>query len=85
MLVFIGKLLPSTKYQCARVTVVFSFSASFSIGDISHKQHKAKKRILFVSCNGLKNRVGRSVKPFFLHYFFGQKCVFNACFMLIGS
>ena len=38
--------------------------------------------ILFVSCNGLKkNRVGRSVKIFF----FGQKCVFYACFMLIGS
>ena len=32
-----------------------------------------------------KNRVGRSVKSFFLHYFFGQKCVFHACFTLIGS
>ena len=33
-----------------------------------------------------KNRVGRSVKFFFfLHYFFGQKCVFYACFTLIGS
>ena len=41
---------------------------------------------LFVSCNGpKKNRVGRSVKIFFLHYFFGQKCVFNACFMVIRS
>ena len=41
---------------------------------------------LFVSCNGQeKNRVGRSVKKFTLHYFFGQKCVFYACFMLIGS
>ena len=37
---------------------------------------KAKKKILFVSCNGLKKiREGRSVKIFFLHYFFGQKCV----------
>ena len=45
-----------------------------------------KKRNLFVSCNGLKkNRVGRSAIFFFLHYFFGQKCVFYACFMLIGS
>ena len=44
------------------------------------------KKKLFVSCNGLKNiRVGRSVKISFLHYFFGQKCVFSACFMLIGS
>ena len=31
-----------------------------------------------------KNRVGRSVKNI-LHYFFGQKCVFYACFTLIGS
>ena len=41
---------------------------------------------MFVSCNGpKKNRVGRLVKRFFLHYFFGQKCVFYACFTLIGS
>ena len=44
-----------------------------------HKNHivcKAKKKILFVSCNGLeKNGAGRSVKKFFLHYLFGQKCV----------
>ena len=47
---------------------------------------QAKKKILFVSCNGLKKiRVGRSVKIFFLHYYFGQKCVFYACFTLIGS
>ena len=32
-----------------------------------------------------KNRVGRSVKRFFLHYFFGQKCVIYACFTLIRS
>ena len=31
------------------------------------------------------NRVGRSVKKKFLHYLFGQKCVFYACFTLIGS
>ena len=44
------------------------------------------KKKVFVSCNGpKKNRVGRSVKRFFLHYFFGQKCVFYACFWLIGS
>ena len=37
-----------------------------------------------VSCNGSKkNRVGRLV--IFLNYFFGQKCVFYACRMLIGS
>ena len=48
--------------------------------------YKAKKKILFVSCNGLKrNRVGRLVKKIFLHYFFGQKCVFYACFTLIES
>ena len=44
-----------------------------------------KEKILFVSCNGLKkNMVGRSVKKE-IHYFFGQKCVFYACFTLIGS
>ena len=44
------------------------------------------KKKLFVSCNGpKKNRVGRSVKKIILHYFFGQKCVFYACFTLIGS
>ena len=32
-----------------------------------------------------KNRVGRSVKKIFLHYFFGPKCVFYACFTLIES
>ena len=43
-------------------------------------------KILFVSCNGLKkNRVGRLVKKKILKYFFGQKCVFYACFTLIGS
>ena len=47
---------------------------------------KPKKKILFVSCNGLKkHRVGRSVQNFILHYFPGQKCVFYACFTLIGS
>ena len=41
---------------------------------------------LFVSCNGpRKNRVGKSVKKIFFHYFFGQKCAFYACFTLIGS
>ena len=44
------------------------------------------KKKLFVSCNSPpKNRVGRSVIFFFLHYFFGQKFVFYACFSLIGS
>ena len=43
-----------------------------------------KKEI--VSCNDpKKDRVGRSVKKNFLRYFFGQKCVFYACFSLIGS
>ena len=32
-----------------------------------------------------KNWVGRSVKNNLLHYFFGQKYVFYACFSLIGS
>ena len=41
---------------------------------------------MFVSCNGPNiNRVGRSVKKKCLHYFFGQKCVFYACFTFIGS
>ena len=41
---------------------------------------------LFGSFNGPKKyRVGKSVKQFFLHYFLGQKCLFYACFTLIGS
>ena len=41
---------------------------------------------MFVSCNGpKKNRLVRSVTTFFLHFFFGQKCGFYACFTLIGS
>ena len=43
------------------------------------KPIKAKKKILFVSCNGLKkNRVGRSVKLF---VFFMILLVKNVCFM----
>ena len=34
---------------------------------------------------GLKKEIDRSVKIFFLHYLFGQKCVFYARFTLIGS
>ena len=34
---------------------------------------------------GEKNRVGRSVKENLGGLFFGQKCVFYACFTLIGS
>ena len=38
-----------------------------------------------MSCNGpKKNRIGRSVKKKSA-FFFGQKCVFYACFSLIGS
>ena len=45
-----------------------------------------KKRNCLFYCNGpKKNRVGRSAKTFFFHFFFGQKCVFYACFTLIGS
>ena len=42
---------------------------------------------MFVSCNGpKKNRVGRLIKKFALmHYIFGPKCVFYACFTMIGS
>ena len=45
------------------------------------------KKKLFVSCNGLKKyRIGRSVKSFFFCIIFlVKKCVFYACFMLIGS
>ena len=47
---------------------------------------RPKKRNLFVSCNGPKNfRVGRSVKKIFSIIFLVEKCVFYACFMLIGS
>ena len=44
-----------------------------------------KKYSLFPVTVLKKNWVGRSVKTFFLHYFLGQKCVFYACFTLIGS
>ena len=44
-----------------------------------------KKYCLFPVIVWKKNRVRKSVKLFFLHYFFGQKCVFYACFTLIGS
>ena len=48
--------------------------------------NKALKNKLFVSCNGLeRNKVGRSLKKKILHYYFGQKCVFYACFTLVGS
>ena len=44
-----------------------------------------KINCLFVSCNSpIKNRVGRWVKKK-LDYFLVQKCVFHACFKLIGS
>ena len=49
-------------------------------------RHKALKKILLVSCNSPKNnRVGRSVKCCFFDYIFVLKCVFYACFLLIGS
>ena len=41
---------------------------------------------MFVSCKGpKKNRVGMSLKKKKLYYFLGLKCVFYACFTLIGS
>ena len=43
-----------------------------------------KRNCLFPVTVRKKNRVGRSVKKI-LHFFFGQKCVFYACFTLIGS
>ena len=53
---------------------------------ISDNNCKAKKKILFVSCSGLKKyRVGRSVKKKNCIIFLCQKCVFYACFSLIGS
>ena len=44
-----------------------------------------KRNCLFPVMIRGKNRVRRSVKKIILHYFFGQKCVFYACFTLIGS
>ena len=37
---------------------------------------------MFVNCNGPRKKVD---KRFFLEYFFGPRCVFYACFTLIGS
>ena len=45
---------------------------------------RPKKRNCLFPVTVCKNRVGRSVKKIFLDYFFGQKCVFYACFTLIG-
>ena len=33
----------------------------------------------------VRKKIGLSVKNFFLHYFLGRKCMFYACFSLIGS
>ena len=51
--------------------------------------HLGLKKKLFVSCNGQeKNRVGRSTKTFFLHYFFWSKmgvlCMFHVDWELGG-
>ena len=46
---------------------------------------RPKKRNCLFPVTVEKNRVGRSVKSFFFALFFGQKCVFYACFTLIGS
>ena len=48
---------------------------------------RPKKKKLFVSCNGpKKNRVGRSVKNLFLHWFFLSKmCVLSGMFMYKNS
>ena len=48
-------------------------------------QIRPKKRNCLFPVTVRKNRVGRSVKKIFLQYFLGQKCVFYACFLLIGS
>ena len=59
----------------------FRWSEDTTISSIRPEKNK-----LFVSCNGPgKNRVDTSVKKNFLHYFFGRKCLFYACFTLIGS
>ena len=49
------------------------------------KRHRTEaKKKMFLSCNVLeKNRAVRSVKK--VHYFFGKKCVFYACFLLNRS
>ena len=39
----------------------------------------------FIRQFNMRPRVGRWVKKKFWHYFFVQKCVFYACFTLIGS
>ena len=44
-----------------------------------------KKYCLFPVTIRKKNSIGRLVNLFFFDYFFGQKCVFYACFTLIGS
>ena len=63
--------------QILRVVIVPENLATFTRDNL-FIVYKAKKEILFVSCNGLEKKVGRSVKKNFLHYFFGQKCVFYA-------
>ena len=68
---------------------------TFSIGNFGHPKflksqfghpvRPKKINCLFPVTVWKKKSVGRSVKKFFLHYFFGQKSVFYACFTLIGS
>ena len=65
-------------------TGIFLFCGVFCGFFVGHCRHKAKKIILFVSCNGLKkNRVGK-----FLHYFLGSKmcvlCMFYVDWELRG-
>ena len=57
---------------------------------IYNKIDEAKKKMLFVSCNGLKkNRVGRSVKLIFFALFFWSKlwvlCMFYVDWELGGQ
>ena len=51
-----------------------------------HLIRPKKRNCLFpVTVCPEENRVGRSVNIYCFHYFFDQKCVFFACFTLIGS
>ena len=70
---------------CLRSLVLTTSNAHQSQMPTKHFTLGLEKKLL-VSCNGpKKNRVGRSVKKKCFAYFFGQKCVFYACFTLIGS
>ena len=82
---YISDILVRRRPGLVRAWRVFRASKSPWIFSCVSLYIRPKKENVFFLLWSEKNRVGRSVKRFFLHYFFGQKCLFYACFTLISS